>query len=177
MILYGSHYGAVREYVQWILEAAQGDAASARPPVLPGDLQAWDLKKQRRDATAALTASDPAEPILIAAPVYAGQLFGAVRSFLQEHEAEILKHPLALAVTSLYNDERPPEEVISSYPSSFVSHASRTFLIGGRLRQKELPFIVRIMIRKITGSKEDMDTLDRTLVPDILQWLSAPQGQ
>jgi len=168
MILYGSKYGSVREYVGWIQAAGTGGGGETDP------LRAYDLKKEKRAAYEALGAAAQDEAILILAPIYAGQVYGAVRSFVEDNVDTLRSHPLALGLTSLYHGEKAQEEVIASYPAALVAHASRQFLIGGRIRPAELPFIIRGIIRKITGTTEEIDSLDRELPGEIARWLTAP---
>jgi menaquinone-dependent protoporphyrinogen IX oxidase len=169
MILYGSKYGSVREYVGWIQAAGSGGGVPT-----DGPFRAYDLKREKRDAHNALSSAATDEPILVLAPIYAGQVYGAVRSFVEDHVEILRSHPLALGLTSLYHGEKAQEEVIASYPAALVAHASRQFLIGGRIRPAELPFLIRGIIRKITGTTDEIDSLDRDLAGEIARWLTAP---
>ncbi len=162
MILYGSRYGSVREYVQWIQTAGGSHE---------GPFCAYDVKKQRREARNAFAQAEPTEPVLIVAPVYAGQIMKPVRYFVEEHSDEIRRHRLALAMTTLYQGEKAREELIRAYPAALVAHAAETFFIGGRIRPAELPFLVRHMVKKIIGSTEELNTLDYPAATTIAEWL------
>ncbi|MDA3949071.1 MAG: hypothetical protein PF508_07570 [Spirochaeta sp.] len=169
MILYASKYGSVREYVTWI----QAQVPQAESPAQAA-ARSWDVKTDKRLAREALENAPADEPILILAPVYAGQIHGAVKALVGEYSDTLRRHPLALGLTSLYQGEQAREELMNCYPPALVAHAHRQFLIGGRIRPTELPFVVRTIVKKITGNSEDIDTLNREMAADIAAWLREP---
>ena len=114
------------------------------------------------------------EPVLILAPVYAGQMHGAVKALVGEYSDTLRRHPLALGLTSLYQGEQAREELMNCYPPALVAHAQRQFLIGGRIRPVELPFLVRAIVKKITGNDTEIDTLNREMAGEIAAWLREP---
>ncbi len=174
MILYGSRYGSVREYAGWVREAGEKAAAGEGGDTTP--FRTFDLRKERGRAWDAVRGGNSDEPIVVLAPVYAGQIYSAVKSFLEMHMEEIRRHPLALGITTLYQGEQAEEEMIAGYPPALIAHASARFFIGGRIRPNELPFFIRLVVKKITGNDEEIDTLNRDAIPDIVAWIRGASG-
>lgn len=162
MILYVSKYGAVRE-------AAERAAATAGVP-------AWNLKDQAaaaRDALAAASQKPQGERprVLILAPVYAGTLPGPMKRFLETERERLLACPVALGLSCLYEGEEGRQQIATVFPGWLVGHAQPREVIGGRVIMQQLGLPIRMLIRRIIGSHEDVERMQWETVDRLADWL------
>lgn len=162
MIVYTSKYGSVREYVESIRDAVRTLESAATP-------LAFDLSKEAGSAAATLAAGYD-DKIMLVTPVYAGQAPKPFRRFVEHQYETLIARPVALVLACLYEDEQAREQMMNVFPSWLVSHASRQFYIGGRVRMAALSGPTRFMIKRILRHDRDVDTLAWDTAGQIAEW-------
>lgn len=162
MILYLSKHGAVRDAAE---RAAERSGTSA-----------FDVKHDAAPARAALAAAaaqtEDARPrVLVLAPVYAGSIPGAMTRFLDAERERLLACPTALGLACLYEGEEGRRQIATAFPGWLVGHAQPQEVIGGRVIMRDLALPVRLLIRKIIGSSEDVRRMNWEAVDRLADWL------
>ncbi len=165
MILYVSKHGSVREYVGSIREAV-GRLESAAPPL------AFDLSREAGSAAATL-AGGYDDKIVLVTPVYAGQAPKSMRRFIEKQREALAARPVALVLACLYEGEQARQQMMNVFPSWLLSHASRQFFIGGRVRMAILSGPTRFMFKRILRHSRDVDTLTWDTAEEIAEWFLA----
>lgn len=149
LILYGSVYGATKQYAQAIATACDGIAKDVK-----------DVKKQDIET---------AKLILYGGGMYAGGMQGA--KYVRKYEAELLTRPLVLFTCGIADPKDPKnaqklkEDMIHSLGSALVNHA-HCFHLRGNLLYSKMKFKHRMMmkmlvmmIKRNTQSQEGEDII------------------
>lgn len=161
MILYASKNGAVEEFVERVRAAISDDRSG---PV-------FNLLRDRKSAQAAIENLEETRVLLIA-PIYAGSIPGGMRRFIDLNREALERHEIALGLSCLYEGEQAIEQLHAVYPSWLTARAVHSFLIGGRIIRSQLSFPVRLLISKILGQDDDVDTLRFDLANEAASWLA-----
>lgn len=159
MIVYLSRYGSVREFVTRIVAERSG-----------APFDHFDLRSDGRRAQRYL-AEHPQEPLVIAAPIYAGKLPGAVERFIERNRASMEGRPMAVAIACLYGGERAQAQLLESVPAWLMNHARLAVAIGGRIRPAELPLMARLLITRGLKITEPLDRIEWPVAAQLHAWL------
>lgn len=157
MIFYVSKHGTVRQIAGRVAAAAADEA--------------FDLGADAAAASQALQRRAVSEPLVVAAPIYAGSVPRSMLRFLEAERDRLLAGPVAVAVACLYEAEEARIQLAESFPPWLVGHADRQVLLGGRVIMNELRWPVRMLLRRILGHREDVDTLREDAVTELSDWI------
>lgn len=132
LVLYGSVYGATKQYAQAIATACGGIAKDAK------DVKQQDIQN--------------ASIILYGGGMYAGGMHHA--NDIRKYEAELLTRPLVLFTCGIAdpndqkNAEKLKEDMIHSLGSALVTHA-HCFHLRGNLLYSKMKFKHRMMMKML----------------------------
>ena len=139
LLVYQSKRGSAQQAAEWIAET------------LP-ECDVVDLGKRG-------IKPDPAEyeTVVIGTGMEAGSAYKQIQKFIKQHRDTLLQKELALFITHLAEGEdKIEEDFTNAFDADFLNHARVRAGLGGRLRLKELNFMLRTLMRKI-GESQDQD--------------------
>jgi menaquinone-dependent protoporphyrinogen oxidase len=143
VILYASSHGTVR----WCAEEIRS--------LMQGEVRLVDLRREKAPELSEFSR------VIIGASVHAGRLAGSVAKYIRRHEQELCGMTLGLFLCSM---ERSREQFDSLYPEPLRSRAAAQGIFGGRMEPEELNPLLRFVVRKVQGSLEAQDTIDRSAI-------------
>ena len=150
LIVYASSHGTVR----WCAEEIQS--------LSDGEVHLVDLKKEKDPDLSGFSR------VVIGASVHAGRLSGKVAKFIQRNETELRDTTLGLFLCSM---EKSREQFDDLYPESLRSLAAAQGIFGGRMEPEKLNPLLRFVVRKVQGSLEAKDTVDRGAIEKFVNQL------
>jgi menaquinone-dependent protoporphyrinogen oxidase len=138
LIVYSSYKGYTAERVEELRQELPGESVClklGRGASVP-DIAGFDL-------------------VVAGGAVHAGRIPGKLKTFLVRHEQELLQRPLGLFLCCL-DAQKLTEYLEANIPKALVNHASASACLGGRLRMSEHNFFMRGLLKKVTGSSDDV---------------------
>ncbi|MCF7929110.1 MAG: hypothetical protein K9L68_09865 [Spirochaetales bacterium] len=167
LIAYGGKHGSTKEMAGKI--ASELESVSAQ--ISPEDVDLIDLRTQK--------APDPDgyDMVIAGGAVYMGSLYKSVRGFLEKYRVKLLERRLGLFLTCLTEDEGELEQTFAkSFPADLREHAAAEVNLGGRIVFSNHNRISRGMLKKVTGSEEDIDKLNPEQVQHIVHLMTEEAG-
>lgn len=133
---------------------------------LNGDIDLVNLKKEKTIDLAAY------ERVLLGGSIHAGNVQGAVKKFCQRHEAALLEKELGLFICCMETDDKANEQFNKAFPASLRTHAKATAILGGQLNFDRMNVIEKTIMKKIAGTDQNTDQLDKTAMETFVTQLT-----
>jgi menaquinone-dependent protoporphyrinogen oxidase len=95
------------------------------------------------------------EQIIIGGSVHAGMLPKRLRDYCSLHEPLLLDKKVALFLCGIREEEKD-QMLKANFPQTVLDHAHAVGWFGGRMRMADYNRLVRMVLRKITGSDQDI---------------------
>ncbi len=147
LIAYATKRGSAKQAAEWIAEEL-GDVC---------DL--IDLKKQRK------VDIGPYKTIVLGSGIQIGRAYKPLNRFIKRFSEELKSKDVCIFLTHLEEGEGIENDFRSAFDTDFLHRARVRMGVGGRIRLKELNFLLRMTMRRMgeeTGKDfEDYDTLSR----------------
>lgn len=159
LIAYASNKGAVQEVAETIRERLAGDADLL-------DLDSSAAKSGETD----LSAHDT---VILGASIHAGKVQSRMTNFITAHKSELAARPLGLYLCSLQSDDTD-SLIAGAFTPELAEAARATAWFGGRVHYQDYNPIIRFILKRITKSDEDIDTLR---LQDVDAFLSRLQSE
>ena len=140
LIIYAGKSGTTEELVARMQEK------------LDGETEAVDIKRSR--------APDPAgyNRVLVGGAVFAGSINKSLRRYCEANTEAFEGTKLGLFICSLQEKEAQ-NNIIKNFPAKLREAAGTQEWLGGRFVFADHNFVIRGLMKKITGSSDDLDTL------------------
>ncbi len=149
LIVYSTRYGATAACARLLAEA------------LPGGADLADLGATSSPELAGR------EVVLIGGPIYGGRIHQRVPRFCERYRDALLGRRVGLFICCFYTGEQARAELAEAFPPWLTSHAFAALPLGGAVRQAALGPVERFLFRKIAGTAEDMDRIDRPAIEEL----------
>lgn len=117
------------------------------------DAELVNLQKQ---PTPVLTEFDH---VILGGSILAGSVPKAMQNFITQQKETLLCKRVSIFLCCLM-EEQIDQYFSRNFPEPLYSHAERKMWIGGELVLGDHNFIVRKMLKKITGKSEDINSLN-----------------
>ena len=140
LIVYAGKSGTTKKMATFLRDSLEGEVTLA------------NLRKNR--------APDPAayDRVLIGGAVYAGSLDKVVRRFCEKYLESLKNRKIGLFLCSL-REEDADGNFARNFPPELRTHASSERWLGGRFIFAEHTFVIRAMMKKLTGKDTNVDNL------------------
>lgn len=154
LIVYASHHGCTEE------------CARRLQTRLGGGVDLVELRGR--------PAVDPAayDRVVIGGSIQAGKIQGGVRNFCRQHLETLLTKPLGLFICCMAEGEQAQKQFDGAYPEVLRRHARATGLFGGAFHFEKMNVLQRAIIRKISGTSENVEKIRQEAIDDFLTRLS-----
>ncbi|NCN04524.1 MAG: hypothetical protein GW949_02720 [Spirochaetales bacterium] len=120
--------------------------------------------------------ADEWEAFIVGGSIYAGQINGKLRGWVEKNETLLATRPLGLFVTSLAAGEKALVYLESSYPPSLLAHAQAKGVTGGIADPEKMKWLDRFILKKVAKVSQTKDTRDpealRVFIDSFLKALS-----
>lgn len=151
LIVYMSHHGTTRKVAKQIQEKLGIDNAAIV------DLETEDILNLNNYKT-----------ILIGGSIYMGSMQKKIKQFLENNKELLLKKRVGLFMCFM-NKDNSVAEFDNAFPDYLRNKAIAKGLFGGELILKELNFLEKIIVRYVSGVKEDVSDLDQHAISEFIE--------
>jgi len=117
------------------------------------DAELVNLQKQ---PTPVLTEFDH---VILGGSIMAGSVPKAMQNFITQHQETLLSKRVGIFICCLM-EEQIEQYFSRNFPEPLYSHAEQKIWVGGELVLGDHNFIVRKLLKKITGKSEDIHSLN-----------------
>lgn len=105
--------------------------------------------------------------ILIGGSIYMGSLQKKIKQFCESNKNVLLNKNVGLFVCFM-NKQNGMKEFEGAYPEYLRNKAVAKGLFGGELILKDLNFFERLIVRYVSGVKEDISDLDQKAIDEFI---------
>ena len=151
-ILFASSNGTVADCAAQIAQGLRGDTVLV------------DLKRQK------VPALEGFDTVVVGGSVHAGSLQGKVKKLMRSRGGELADKRLGLFLCSM---EKSAEQFESVFPESLHSAAVARGIFGGRMNPETMNWLIRAVVKKVSGSLEAKDTVDTEAIGTFIETLNA----
>lgn len=151
LIVYMSHHGTTRKVAKQIQEKLGIENAALVDLETENDLNLNNYKT-----------------ILIGGSIYMGSLQKKIKQFLENNKEILLKKRVGLFMCFM-NKENSKAEFDKAFPDYLRNSAVAEGLFGGELILKELNFMEKMIVRYVSGVKEDVSELDQQAISEFIE--------
>lgn len=106
--------------------------------------------------------------VIIGGPIYAGQLSGKIKKFCKKHAAVLQHKKLGLFITCMDETDKVKEFLSNNYPEGLLNVACATGVFGGEFNFDRMNFLERAIIKKISGSTENISKINEKAIDDFV---------
>jgi menaquinone-dependent protoporphyrinogen oxidase len=103
---------------------------------------------------------EPHEVVIVGGAIYAGRIRPAITRFCESHRDALLARKVGLFICCLYTGDRARAQLSDAFPPWLSAHAFAARPIGGAVVQARLGMFERLLFRKVTGMRGDIDRVD-----------------
>ena len=140
-ILYASSRGTTEKAAQLLMTK------------LNGQVSLINLKKEKTIDLADFDA------VILGSSIHAGMVQGKMKNFITANENELLLKKLGLFICCMYEGEKADEQLQTAYPEQLQQHSVVNAVFGGEFDFKKMNFVEKFIIKKMSGSTENVSTL------------------
>ena len=106
--------------------------------------------------------------IIVGGSIYMGTMQNKIKEFCIKNQEILLKKRLGFFMCSM-NKELKQKSFDESFPEKLRTVAIANGLLGGEIIIKNLGFIEKIIVRMVSGVKEDQSTLDQNAIDQFIK--------
>lgn len=106
--------------------------------------------------------------ILIGGSIYMGSLQKKIKQFLENNKELLLSKKVGLFMCFM-NRKSSIEEFDKAFPDYLRNRAIAKGLFGGELILKELNFLEKMIVRYVSGVREDVSDLDQHAIGEFIE--------
>ena len=136
-----------------------------------GDVTLVNLKYDR------IPDLDLFETIIIGGSIHLGHIQDQVKKFCIKHEKTLLQKELGLYLCCMKKGEEAQQQFLEAFPESLRQHAEVKGIFGGEFMFDKMSFLERMIVKKTTGIKENISTIDYQIIDDFASNLSPEINQ
>ncbi|WP_221029102.1 flavodoxin domain-containing protein [Actomonas aquatica] len=129
---------------------------------LPGPVETFDLSTHPHPDLSR------AGVILIGGSVHIGAIQPAVGEFCERYHDRLLRHPLALFISCMKQDEEAAEQLEAAYPLRLRAHAFATARLGGAFYFDRMSMLQRWVVKNMAGVKKSVEDLDTAMLQSFI---------
>ncbi|NOY50434.1 MAG: flavodoxin [Chlorobi bacterium] len=120
----------------------------------PGKTELINLGKDK------VVGIDAFDRIIIGGSIHMATVHKKTKKFCEANNSTLLKKTLGLFLCCMETGEKSIEQFEDAFPEDLRRHASSTLLPGYEYNLDKMNFFERILVRKISGSKESISKID-----------------
>lgn len=108
---------------------------------------------------------DQYQTIILGSPIFASNLSGEMKKFIEESKAVLLEKNLGLFICCAHEGEDAEKQIAVAYPQELVEHAKARSVLGGAVNLNKHNFLIRTLLKKV-GIKESFDRFSQEKVQE-----------
>jgi len=151
-----------------IYQSTYGKTEKILKEILVGKDSLVEMKKIKQVSAQDLEAHDK---IALGGAIHAGNIQKEVKDFCEKHSALLENKPLALFLCCL-DKEKYVEQMEKNFPPVLMEKASVKAVLGGEVVIKDLPLLLRPLIKAIIKKEEDRYWRNQEGIDAFLSFLS-----
>lgn len=160
LVVFASQYGSTAQAAQWIQEDL-------------GEADLLNLKDRK-----AVKEINPAdyEALVIGGSIKVGRLHKKVMQWMEKNHRLIADRKHAFFICCLAQEEEEQDQLDqywSCFPEDLRNSAAAQVCVGGEMKLEKMNFIIRSMMKKITGSDENIHRLNREKARELAKAVKA----
>ena len=117
---------------------------------------------------------EPFETIIIGGSIHMGRIQEKVKKFCSRFERTLLQKHLGLYLCCMKKGEEAQQQFIDAFPETLRQHAEVKGIFGGEFLFEKMNFLERMIIKKSTGVKESISSIDNRIIDRFAIDLSSP---
>lgn len=100
------------------------------------------------------------DSIIIGGSIHMASVHKKLKKFCESNNSILLTKTLGLFVCCMETGEKSIEQFENAFSEDLRKHATSTALLGYEYKLDKMNFVERILVKKITGSKESVSEID-----------------
>ena len=117
------------------------------------------------------------ETVIIGGSIHLGHVQNQVKKFCSRFERTLLQKRLGLYLCCMKNGEEAQQQFIDAFPEILRQHAEVKGIFGGEFLFEKMNFLERMIIKKSTGVKESISSIDSKIIDRFARNLSFSSDQ
>jgi len=98
--------------------------------------------------------------IIIGGSIHIASVHKKTKKFCESNTSTLLKKKLGLFLCCMETGEKSIEQFKNAFPEKLRNHAASTALLGYEYNLEKMNFFERLLVKKISGSKESVSEID-----------------
>ena len=112
------------------------------------------------------------ETVIIGGSIHMGHIQNQVKKFCSRYERVLLEKRLGLYLCCMKTGEEAQQQFIDAFPDILRQHAEVKGIFGGEFLFEKMNFLERMIIKKSTGIKESVSSIDPKIIDHFVTDLS-----